>query len=307
MKNFKKISIVFIIIIVILLIVVIWASIASETTTDIRNKALAEIKYFESKIIYMFNALNNIEFENYQISVEDINEKSKKSSQSKNDSSGGESSEESSGDSSSSEEGSGESENNSQNVEEQKENKEYSLNAKGVLTNNEQINWDYIKKEAEILENSISSLMLDLYEISQNNNEIINFNNDYDSLLIQLKNEDKQKTLEALNKVYSYIPIFVGYCNEGEQNNIIISTKQSIYNAYTILDNEDWELISKYVQEASDKFAKLLTNINVENKNQYSINKCYILLNGLKNATKEQDKEIFLIKYKNLLEDLNSL
>ena len=266
----------------------------------------------------MFNALNNIEFENYQISTEDISEKSKKSLDNSNKSS------ESDKSNSSKQEEEGKTDDSESSGEESKSksneggegskdnqgseaNKKFSLNAKGVLTNKKQIDWDYIKKEAELLESTISTITLDLYQISMNNNEVVSFSNDFDKLLISIKNENKQKSLEYLNKLYSYLPNFIKYCTNDEQYILIITTKLSIYNAYTVLDLNDWAFIEKNLHEASNIFSKLLTDINIQNINQYTVNKCFISINRLINAAKEQDKEIFLIKYKNLLEDLNSL
>lgn len=305
MKKFNKIAIAFTVIIIGLLVFVIFKSLANENSSDIRDKAITELKYFESKIISMFNSLNNIEYENYQISIEDISEKSKKSSQkSDNSANSGDSSDNSQQSNSSTESGE---ESESSEGAEQNNSKKYSLNVKGILTNNGEIKWDEIKNNAEILEKSISAMTLDLYEISLNNNEILSFNNDFDVLLIQIKNEDKQKTLEALATIYSYIPKFVKYCDKDEQYEILLKTKQQVLNAYSILELNDWNQVAKYVQEAIDVYSKLLTNINIENKNQYVINKCYITLNNLKNAVEHQEIELFLIKYKNLLEELNTL
>lgn len=322
MKSLKKFSYIFVILFIIILSFFIYSSIskASNSDSDIRDKALSEIQYFESKIIYIFNSLNNIEFENYKISAEDISKKSKKSSEtsssagsengdSSSNSSGGSSSE-SSGESSSGSSGgsSGNQDTDSTGSNNSLDNtKKYSLNEKGVLSDNTPINWEYIKNEAEILQASISTMVLDLYEISLNNNDILNFNKEYDNLLIQIKNEDKENTLKELSLLYSYVPKFLRNCNVDEQYRIVINTKMNIFNAYSILDTEDWDKINTYVQSANETFSKLLTDINIKNKNQFTINKCYILLNGLQNSVEIKDKEIFLIKYRNLLEELNNI
>lgn len=300
MKNFKKISYVFVILFIIVLSIFIYSNIskASEGNSDVREKTLSEIQYFESKLIYMFNSLNNIEFENYKIYSEDISENSKKSSE--NSSSAGSSE----GDSSSSDSSDNQnySNNNSSN-----DTKKYSLNSKGILINKDNINWDYIKDEAEKLQSSLSIMTLDLYEISLNNADILNFNKEYDNLLIQIKNENKENTLKQLNILYSYIPKFIRNCNTDDQYKIIINTKLNIFSAYSILDREDWHAISKNIQVANEMFSKLLTDVNFKNKNQAAINRCYILINGLQNSVETKDKEIFLIKYRNLLEELNNL
>lgn len=310
MKKFKKISYIILVFIVITLSFMIYSSIARSSETDIKDKTFSELQYFESKLTYMFNSLNNIEFENYKILVEDISEKSKKSSQSS--SGAGNSSEDSSSDkeseSSSSKDSS--SDNNNQNASSQDSSdktKKYRLDIKGILNNDEKINWDYIKNEAELLDNLISTVVLDLYEISLNNIDILNFDKEYDNLLIAIKMENKEETLKELNLLYSYIPKFLKNCNKDTQYEIIINTKLNIFNAYGILDSEDWNSMSKSIQLATENFSKLLTDINLKNKNQYLVNKCYITLNNLQNAINKKDKELFLIKYKNLLEDLNNL
>lgn len=310
MKKFKKISYIILVFIVIALSFMIYSSIARSSETDIKDKTFSELQYFESKLTYMFNSLNNIEFENYKILVEDISEKSKKSSQSS--SGAGNSSEDSSSDkeseSSSSKDSS--SDNNNQNASSQDSSdktKKYRLDIKGILNNDEKINWDYIKNEAELLDNLISTVVLDLYEISLNNIDILNFDKEYDNLLIAIKMENKEETLKELNLLYSYIPKFLKNCNKDTQYEIIINTKLNIFNAYGILDSEDWNSMSKSIQLATENFSKLLTDINLKNKNQYLVNKCYITLNNLQNAINKKDKELFLIKYKNLLEDLNNL
>ena len=54
-------------------------------------------------------------------------------------------------------------------------------------------------------------------------------------------------------------------------------------------------------------YAKLLTNTNVEARKQYSISKAYIMMNELQNAVNLQDISVYLIKYKNLLEEMNNI
>lgn len=309
MKNLKRFAFLFLILVIVILSFTIYTSLAKDKTSDIKEKVLSEIKFLDSKFISIFNSLNNIEFENYKISVEDISEKSKSSSE--NSSGAGESEDttkgDSGGDTSDSNSDSSSSSSTNSNETSTDTTKKFSLNAKGILTSNEDINWDFIKNEAEILESSLSIITLDLYEVSLNSNDIIAFNKEYDNLLVEVKNENKENTLKELSLLYSYIPKFLKNCNAEEEYKVSISTKENIFNAYSILDSEDWESIGNFIQKANDNFSKLMTDVNLENKNQFTINKCYILINDMQNAVNTKDKEIFLIKYKNLLEELNNL
>ena len=100
MKKFKKIAFLVLFLIIIILSFTIYTNASKNNENDIREKSLSEIKYVESKLINLFNSLNNIEFENYKISSQEIN--SQKNSDSSNSSSNSNSSNEGEGDSSSS-------------------------------------------------------------------------------------------------------------------------------------------------------------------------------------------------------------
>ena len=87
-----------------------------------------------------------------------------------------------------------------------------------------------------------------------------------------------------------------------------IITKNNIFRAYSILDKEEWNTISENINNATQEFTKLVTDVsNKESGNQYNINKTYIIINELQNAVTLKDKEVFLIKYKNLLEELQNM
>ena len=88
----------------------------------------------------------------------------------------------------------------------------------------------------------------------------------------------------------------------------VIKTKNNIFKAYSILDKEDWNKISSNINAASQEFTKLITNVNQnESVNHYNVNKVYVIINELQNAINLKDKEVFLIKYKNLLEELENM
>lgn len=300
MKKFKKIAFLVLFLIIIILSFTIYTNASKNNENDIREKSLSEIKYVESKLINLFNSLNNIEFENYKISSQEIN--SQKNSDSSNSSSNSNSSNEGEGDSSSSGNNS-----ESSNAPLGNNNKKYSLTPSTVLSQNSDINWDYIKKEAEEVSSAMPSITLDLYDISLNQSDILNFNKEYDNLLSSIKQEDKEKTMSSLNTLYSYIPKFIKNCNNDEQYKTIINTKQYILSAYSILDSEDWDKINAQIKLAVDTYSKLITDINLETEKQYTINKVYIMINDIQNSTTIKSKDIFLIKYKNIIEELNTI
>ena len=311
MKKYKKIAYIFLVIFILSIAFILFKSYAdSNKNEDEKEKTETEIQRIELSFVNMFNELNNIKFENYrintsQINKEDLKDNSSSSASESTPSSGGSSSSESS---SSGEQGESQKENgSSQGSEESKENQNYEMKLSGVLTNNSDINWENLKNEVEILYSAIPSLTIDLYKININKEKITNFNQEYDNLMKAIKEENKQNALDALANLYNYLPDFIENSTDDTNKKILIRTKNNIFKAYSLLDKNDWNAITENVNLANQEFTKILTNSQSSNKNQYIINKAYVQINELQNSTQTKEKEIFLIKYKNLLEELENI
>ena len=310
MKKYQKIAYIFLVIFVLSIAFVLFKSYAnSNKNEDEKEKTETEIQRIESSLVNIFNELNNIKFENYrintsQINKEDLKDNSSSSASETSPSSGGSSSE------SSSSGGQGESQKengSSQSSEKSKENQNYEMKLSGVLTENSDINWENLKNEVEILYPSIPSLTIDLYKININKEQITNFNQEYDNLMKAIKEENKQNALDALANLYNYLPDFIENSTDDTNEKILIRTKNNVFKAYSLLDKNDWNAITENVNLANQEFTKILTNSQSSNKNQYIINKAYVQINELQNSTQTKEKEIFLIKYKNLLEELENI
>lgn len=260
-------------------------------------KTLSEVKHLENEFQNLFNELNNISFDNYKISSSEI-----KKEENKTETSGTSKSSDSKG-----EGNSGKSENQKESNSEE-DNKQYELEEVGVLTKDTEINWKQIKNDVEKTYTSLYPTTLDLYQTSTNQQDIVNFNKEYDNLTKAVKEENKENSLKELSILYDYLPKFVENCTEDEKEKTIIKTKNEIFKAYSILDKEEWNIISSNIRTANQEFTKLVTNIDdKKSTNQYNINKAYVMINELQNAVTLKDKEVFLIKYKNLLEELQNI
>lgn len=301
MKKYKKIAYITLILIIFISGFFIYKVFGKNNSNDnLNEKTLEEVKQLESKFQNLFNQLNNISFENFKISSTEIKEQesqSESSSSSENSSSNNSNN--------SSKEKSSENKDNSTS---KQDNKQYKLEEVGILTNQEEINWEQIKKDVEKIYTSLYSTTLDLYQTSVNQQDIVNFNKEYDNLTKAVKEENKDATLIELVKLYDYIPKFIENCTDDEKEKIVIKTKNDLFKAYSILDKENWNEISDNVNNSTQEFTKLVTNINTkEIGKQYNINKIYVIINELQNAITLKDKDIFLIKYKNLLEELQNI
>ncbi len=304
MKKFKIIAYILLITITLLIGATIFVKANEDEEKSQRQKALTEIKYLDAKLEDLFNEMNNITMRNYKVYTSNIEQTKKGASNaaSENSSSSDSGNSKSSNQTTSNEQGK-----SNQSNEDEKNLKNYTMQQKGVLTNTDVIDWDKVKNEVELIYTSIPAITLDLYALNINQDEILNFNRQFDNLTVLVKNQNKEETLRELAKMYQYIPKFANTIIDDVIYKTVLNVKSNIFLAYSKLDSKNWNEISDDVKNAINIFSKLL-NANVINmNNQTTINKVYVMLNELQNATNVKDEAVFLIKYKNLLEEINNM
>lgn len=304
MKNLKRIAYIVLILIIVILGFMIYSNASKDDDNNQNEKTFSEIKYVESKLVELFNEMNKIESRNYNIAIGEVSKETEKSSSEESSSSSGSGGGQGG---TSSGEGSSSSGDNNSTSNSKQDNKKFELEISGVLTNKEDINWEYIKGEIENLYSSISTITLDLLQINVTQEEILAFNSQLDNLAVAVKDENKENTLSQMSTLYDILATITQKIQGEETYKILVEIKQNIFKAYSKLDTGNWNEIANDINNAITSYSKLLSNTNIESQNQYAINKGYILINELQNAVNLQDTSVFLIKYKYLLEELNSL
>ncbi len=273
---------------------------------NLNSKVLSEINYIEGKFVNLFNKMNNIEYENYRVTVKNIQSEENANKE------GNTTEKEKSGNtaSSDSEDSSSQGENSQENQstsEDSSDNQMYELQSIGVLTQDEDIKWENVKTEVENMYISLPTITLDLYQTNISQQDILEFNSKFDNLTSAIQNENKEDTLQNLIEMYKYMPIFVNAIEHDNLQKTILDTKLAVFQGYSKLDGEDWNAISNDIQTGVQKFAQLLTDVQIDDEKQYAINKVYVMLNELKSASDKENREAFLIKYKNLIEEMNNV
>ena len=314
MKNIKRIGYIVVLVILIVLSLTIYTNANKGDQQDQKEKTFAEIKFIETKIANVLNSMNNLQARNYSLVTSEMSkETTEKSNSDNNSSNSGGSGSTSGGEEggkqaeSSSKEGDSNSESGDSASSDGQKNKKFELKSNGVLTENKDINWEIVKSEIESLYVSLPTITMDLYELNLNQEDILGFNREYDNLTKVVKEENKEQTLAELAKVYEYLPKFLRGSGQDPLYTTLIETKLNIFKAYSKLDGGNWQEISNDVKSAIDTYSKLLTNTEIEAQKQYSVSKGYIMLNELQSASNLKDHAVFLIKYKNLLEEFNNI
>ncbi len=306
MKRFKKILI---LIYFLILILTLCGCSNNDNNGDINKKIESQINYLDKKIMGIMNKLNNITLDNYEVkSKEIVSETGKESggNQGKNGE-GSKSNESTSQGSSEEDSSSGDSKTgNSENGQESNNIKVLQLQPSNILViNKDEIDWITIKSEVEIMYSSWNSIILDLYSMNISNEDVLGFSQSLDNAIIAIKSEDKQKSLEGLAVLYSYLPKFIEKISIEESTKNILQTKSNIMKAYALVEQENWTEIQNQLNQADTAYSKVANDVKyIENK-QEEVSRIYILIKELKNSVNLKDKDIFYIKYKNLMNTIN--
>lgn len=301
---YKKIIIFFIIILIIgTSVFAIWKGINKPSSQEnLKSKINEELDYIQRSIINLANELNNISIQDYKVSTKTTTNPENKGQQNST-------SESKSGSSTKSESGSSSGDSSQQGGASQDSSSSSSntiLLYKMVPTTqeNQEIDWSQIEADLNNLYSTWSQVMLDLYKANTNNDDILAFGRNLDEATKYIKSKDKVNSLSLIAKLCNYIPKFINsYAPEETRKIYMQMTKTNILNAYALIEQEKWDEIKNQISQAENNYNKVLNDIN-NNKNQYNINKVYILLKEFQNSIDIKDKDVLYLRYKNLIQEI---
>lgn len=269
---------------------------ANDNNENLETKVISELDYLDEKIVGMLNKLNNISFEGYSIISEKV-KLSAKDEKAKTEEKGGENSKNNDGTES----------------EEKTEEENNTINSTNMVENIElnkdrnNVNWDELKREIEQLDESWAIIVLDLYALNASNNTILEFSEQINKVMVEIKEEDKQQCLEELAILYSVIPRFLEEINIDINMQKLKQTKNYVINAYILAEDMNDAEINKNITQAINKYSEIMSNIDYIKDKSEKINKIYILLNELLGSVAQKDSDVFYIKYKNFMKEIEKL
>ena len=274
LKNIiKTLSIIFFI----ALVIISFSGCSKEKTDEeqLRDKNISEIDYLDNYIMLLINSINNIDLKQYDAKIEkteNLNEILQENEETSSEDTGN-------------------------NV------VQYSMVPNTVLNANKTINWENLKLEIENLNNTWSSIIVDLYKANVDNNKLTEFSDLINTCIGNIKNENRTETLNSLAKLYEYIPVFLEKIVTDNQQVKLAKTKVEVIKAYVNIDLENWDGLKGNLDSAISNFEPIVNNTN-ESEKEYNIRKAYVLLQEFKNAVDTKDKDLLFMKYKNLMEEL---
>lgn len=306
----RKNKIIFPVLVILSVIVITLSGCNNDTKNeDMKSKIERELDYLDTQIISILNDLNNISLQNYTVTPEEI-------TLGEDGSSGGSGSGGSSSQSGGSSEGSAQgseqkqSTSQSQSASDTKESKItiMKMEPENVLSSDENdIDWNSIKNNIQTINESWGVVILDLSNMNVDNNDILNFSSTLDDCILSIKDEKKVDTLTNIAKLYSFIPKFErGISAENSVQNIK-QVKSYIINAYSLVEKDDWTAIGTNITECEKTFKNITNDMEYMKDKEYKVNRTYVLIKELQNSLTYKDKKLFYVKYKNVMESINTL
>lgn len=307
-KNKIIISILFLCFILMSLIILTGCANQSDFNEDVKEKVVQELDYLDTHIVSIANKLNNITLQNYTVTSEEVNlEEGSSSGETGGSSGGGEESSQSAGVKQDEQKQSSSQEQNSKS-EEKSNITATQMEPKTVLESNENdIDWNTVKNEIERINDSWAVILLDLSSLNIDNNDILGFSTALDDCILSIKDENKSDSLANVAKLYSFIPKYETSISAPNSTQNIKQVKSYIINAYSAVEQDNWNDVETNISECEKTYKNLINDMEYVKNKEIKVNRSYVLIKELQNSLKYKDKKLFYLKYKNLLETINTL
>ena len=305
-----------------------------DETILLKEKINTELSYIDGELISIANGLNNISYSKYTVTTKEVENISGETQQSKSEegsneknanassqgnleepqqededkSSNQEKTSQSTETSNSQTQSSSKTE-NSNNKQKSSSNNEvnqiYSLSSNNILVRKNEIDWEEFQSKIETIYTVLTVVLLDLKEAGISESDINDFSNSIDLLTVSIKNKQKDETLNNIMAVYEFLPRFIKVYDGESKEQEIISVKYNLLLCYKDVSLNEWDILE------NDLASLKLRYSNIENKNELfegkyvNIQSGAIIVEELKNSIEIRDSDIFFIKYKSLIQELN--
>lgn len=290
----------------------------NKSENSLEKKLHTEISYLDNELIMIANEMNNINYTRYKVKVENIENNASESNGESNGSDSNnqksesdvasQSSEKSSSQSEGKEENSGEKNEKSQEEQgsdnDSQKNSKFSMSAYNILDDNVNVNWNELKSSIEKLYTSWTTISVDLKEVGVSDEQLAEFSSNLDLLAIAIKNENVNETMDKVIKLYEFLPMFASKLeNENDRN--ILECKNKLLYCYKYANEEDWNQFNVSIDDLKMRFSNIVGNKENYKGKENNLNSAFVIIDEMKNSGNAGDKSVFLIKYKNLIQEFN--
>lgn len=179
------------------------------------------------------------------------------------------------------------------------------LTSKNIIGEDKEPDWNLIISRVENLYSIWSTISIDLVQLGVTDDKINQFNSNLNEITLKAKEKNKAESITKLVDLYgNVLDLYNSFDNNMSNNEKKLKEiKYNIILAYENVEIDNWESASDFANKARDINNEILKNI--EDTNEYSVKKIHIILNQILDSLNTEDKDIFYINYKNLIEEIN--
>lgn len=167
------------------------------------------------------------------------------------------------------------------------------------------IDWDDVKVKVEQIYPIWNSLILDMSKLSINDNNILEFSGRLDTVAKHINEKDRLRSIYSVTNLFEYLPQFVEEYWEDLGLVQMLYAKASIVRSYALVEVDDWAGALEESNKAEQNLLVIMNSININENKMYNVEKVYVLLKELQISISEEEKDIFRIKYNNLLREMD--
>lgn len=168
------------------------------------------------------------------------------------------------------------------------------------------IDWNELQKQNENLYNYWNSVILDLNYLDIDKKNLTDFSQKLDELNISIKDNNKETTIQNLMDLYNKLILYCETLNN-ESYRLLLDTKYNLLLSYCIAEKENWTLTYEYILKASDNMSNMVKQTSNNEYNQYNINQAYISVKELENIINIKDINVFYMKYKIAMNNIEKI
>ena len=176
--------------------------------------------------------------------------------------------------------------------------------AKGEYLKNNAIDWDSILKDEKKINDSLDSILMDFSQVNIDKNDLAQFSNKLDNLLILTSDKKEIEVINELSNIYSLLPNFMEKYVDNKSEINKKKLKALILSSYVISNSKSWVDAKVSIQNVENKYAEMMNDVNYIKENSYNLNKVYVLIQELKSAINLENINLVNLKYISLIEKL---
>lgn len=169
--------------------------------------------------------------------------------------------------------------------------------AKGEYEEDGEFKWEYVKGDVASLNDCWNNIVLDLTSVDVPNNDILEYSNKLNDLIIAVSEENQSKMLDDLNGMYLKIIAFEETYSDDKNAIKKDKVKSGILSTYDLVNQENFSEAKIQVISLVEKYKEYMDNDEYVKENAYNLNQVYVLLEEYSASIDSKNIDLIRMKY----------